>query len=530
MILRKPYAFFIKHFKLMHVLLAAFMCYSLYKTKELLDFFNEYSAILINTKGQDLVTPLLPGLFQFVPFLIIIVSIIILVVMIVKKKPCLFYVILIACYIYCAVLLQISRFTLISLSTSTVDSRTILLLRDLIMISFIIQIFELIIVFVRATGFDVKKFDFDADLKKINITEEDREEVEVELNFDGNKLIRNIRRQIRFLRYTYKENKKIANIVISVFGVIIIFTIISASIKKNPIINQNEIFSGNNFTLSITDSYLTNTDYKGKTITEDYYLILRLNIKNNSNKSKVLDIATTKILIDDYVYTPTTQYKDSFSDFGTVYLGEEIKEETKKILVYQIPKELINKKIIFSYVDKNNMDEEGNFKSVRININYKDVIGVDSYEEVKLNEELIFEDSIMSTVKIKINAFDIQSKYKLSYNYCVKTRCYDSYEYLVPSVNSNYDKVLLKLSGTFETEEQLPDIYDLYDFIEKFGKLSYVIDGQEKIQNIEFKEVKSKKMNQQNIYYIEVLDEVKQAEKISFFFTIRNKNYKYIIK
>ena len=29
---------------------------------------------------------------------------------------------------------------------------------------------------------------------------------------------------------------------------------------------------------------------------------------------------------------------------------------------------------------------------------------------------------------------------------------------------------------------------------------------------------------------IEVLEEVKNAEKISFFFTIRNKNYKYVIK
>lgn len=531
MILRKPYAFFIKHFKLMHLLLAVFMCYSVYKTKELLDFFNEYSAILINIKGQDLITPLLPSLFQLVPFLIIIVSIVILVVMLVKKKPYLFYVLLIIGYIYCAVLLQISKFTLVSLSNSIVDTRTILLLRDLIMICFIIQIFELIIIFVRATGFDVKKFDFDTDLKQINITEEDREEVEVELNFDSNKLIRNIRKQIRFLKYTYKENEKFANIIISIFSVIVIVVIVFMSINKNPIINQNEIFSGNNFTLSIVDSYITNTDYKGKIITDDYYLILKLNIKTNSTKSRTLDIATAKILIDNYVYTPTTQYKDSFSDFGSVYLGEEIKnEETQKILVYQIPKELINKKIIFSYVDKNNIDEDGNFKNIRININYKNLIGIDSSDEAKLNEELVLKDSIMPTAKIKISAFDIQNKYKLNYNFCVKTICYDSYEYLLPSINSNYDKVLLKISGTFESDNELPSVYNLYDFIEKFGKLSYEINGQEKIQNIEFKEVKSKKINQPNVYYIEVLDEVKNAEKISFLFTIRNKNYKYVIK
>ncbi len=531
MILRKPYAFFIKHFKLMHILLAIFMCYFVYKTKILLDFFNEYSSIMINTKGQDLVTPLLPNLFQFVPFLIVIFSIVILVVMIVKKKPYLFYISLIAAYVYSGILLQFSKFTLIELSTNIVDTRIILLLRDLIMLSFIIQLFELIIVFVRATGFDVKKFDFDIDLKKINITEEDREEVELELNFDGNKLLRNIRRRIRFIKYAYKENKKFANILIGTFCTIIIVTIVFMSINTNPILNQTELFSGNNFTLSILDSYLTNTDYKGNIITDDYYLIVKLKIKSNFKNGNILDVATTKIIIDNYVYTPTTKYKDSFSDFGTVYLGETINQEyEEKILVYQIPKELIDKKIIFSYVDKNSSDNNGNFKNVRININYKNMTGIESYEEANLNDELVFKESIIPTAKIKINAYDIQNKYKINYNYCIKTVCYDSYEYLMPSINSNYDKVLLKLSGFFQADNQLPDVYDLYDFIEKFGKLSYVINGQEKVQKINFKEVKSKKVNQENIYYIEVLEEIKNAEKISFFFTIRNQNYEYVLK
>lgn len=531
MILRKPYAFFIKHFKLMHLILAVLMCYSIYKTKELLDFFNEYSSIIINVQGQDLVTPLLPSLFQIAPILIIGVAVVILVVMIVKKKSYLFYIILIAVFAYNTVVLQLSRTTLVSLSNNIIDSRTILLIRDLIMIGFIIQLIEIVIVFIRATGFDVKKFDFDADLKKINITEQDREEVEVQLNFDSNKLVRNIRKQIRFIKYAYKENKKIANIVISSFGVIVVIFIGISIFRKESIINQNTYFTGNNFTLSVLDSYLTNTDYKGKTLTEDYYLILRINIKSNTNDKQSLDIATTKIVIDNYIYTPTVQYKDSFSDFGYVYQGEEIGQEyEEKILVYQLPKELIDKEITFNYVDKNSYDKNGEFKNTKIKIKYQNLFGINEKTTEKINNELDFNDSILKNAKLIINAFDIQKKYKLNYNYCVNGKCFNSYEYVVPTVNSNYDKALLKVSGSFQSEKKLNGIYDLYDFIQKYGSLSYTINGDKKNHPIEFKEVNSKKASQADVYYIEVIDDVLKADNISFIFTIRDKTYEYVLK
>ncbi len=532
MVLRKPYAFFIKHFKLMHVILAILVCYSIVKTKELLDFFNEYSTIIINVKGQDLVTPLLPWFFQFVSILIIIISIVILIVMSIKNKPYLFYIILIGVFIYNTVLLQVSKFTLTTLTNGIVDTRTILLLRDLIMICFLAQLVEVVIVFVRATGFDVRKFNFDADLKQLNVTEADREEVEIQINFDGNKLIRNIRRQIRFLKYTYKENKKLANIAITSFSVAVIASVIVLIVSnKIPIINQNVYFTGNNFTISVLDSYLTNTDYKGNLLTDDYYLLLRVNVKSNIKKNMALDIATTKILIDNYVYTPTTQFKDSFSDFGYVYQGEEIGQEyEEKILVYQIPKELIKKEMIFSFVDKNSMDEEGEFASTKIKINYEQLVGIDSNKTSVLSNELSFEDSILKGTKIKINGFDIQKEYKLSYSNCVNQKCHDSYEYIVPSVNSNYDKVILKIDGIIEFDKKLNGIYDLYDFIHKFAQLSYVINGQEKIQQIDFKEVNSQRTNQHNNYYIEVVNEVMNAEKISLIFTIRNKSYEYVLK
>ena len=156
MILRKPYAFFIKHFKLIHVILACLVFYSIYKTKLVLDFFNEYSSIIIDVSGQDLVTPLIPFIFQLMPFLILVGCITILIVMIVKQKPCIYYLTTIGVYIYTFIIIQVTKSTLYDLSINLLPTQQLLLIRDLIFVSFIVQIISSIMIVVRATGFDVK--------------------------------------------------------------------------------------------------------------------------------------------------------------------------------------------------------------------------------------------------------------------------------------------------------------------------------------------------------------------------------------
>ena len=156
--------------------------------------------------------------------------------------------------------------------------------------------------------------------------------------------------------------------------------------------------------------------------------------------------------------------------------------------------------------------------------------GIASLERVNINNELQLDESILSDYKINITAYDIQDQYKLRYNFCINDECFESYEYIKPEITSNYDKTLLRIRGTLEKETSISGVYDLYDFIENFGILSYTIDGEKKYQNIQFKEVTSKRLREENIYYIEILEEVKNASNISFIFTIRNKNYEYILK
>ena len=205
MILRKPYAFFIKHFRLIHVFLSILMLSLLFNTKKLLDFFNEVVSTNLNLKGQELVSLYMPLILRILPFLIIVLLGLLLFIMHIKNKPKTMYITSILIYLYVIIINFISKSTLSTMENTVLATRNVRLIRDFILISFIAQIVISIITIIRAVGFDIKKFDFKKDLKELQIDESDNEEFEFSIDLDSNKLKRNIRKYIRHLKYFYKE-------------------------------------------------------------------------------------------------------------------------------------------------------------------------------------------------------------------------------------------------------------------------------------------------------------------------------------
>ena len=92
MILRKPYAFFIKHFKLLHLIMTIMIGYLIYRSILVLNFLNSYITEVPIVVGTELTSDLFHTLMFFLPFLIIVSSIVILSVMYVKKKPLFLYI------------------------------------------------------------------------------------------------------------------------------------------------------------------------------------------------------------------------------------------------------------------------------------------------------------------------------------------------------------------------------------------------------------------------------------------------------
>ena len=190
MVLRKPYAFLIKHFKLLHIILTALISYSIYKTNLIIHFYNEYinsSQVII---GSNVQVSLFNFFIFFAPFLVILFAMILFAVMYNKKKPFIFYIILIIVNIISIAIYGITYSNILSMQNNIVNVRTASFIRDLLYINLILQTVIIVISTIRATGFEIKKFDFVRDLQDLKIEVKDNEEFEVDVNFDTDRFNR----------------------------------------------------------------------------------------------------------------------------------------------------------------------------------------------------------------------------------------------------------------------------------------------------------------------------------------------------
>lgn len=205
MILKKPYAFFIKNFKLFHLIIFVLSSILLYRTSLIYSFIKEYINTNPNLIGKELTDVLFVNWVYILVVLITIINIVIIIIMIRKQKPLMYYILNISLYIGVIIVYILSHKVVGSLEVMLVETKTILAIRDITNIARLLQTVSIIFYLVRATGFDIKKFDFVRDLQSLDISEEDSEEYELAVEFEKNVFIRNYKRKLRNAKYYYKK-------------------------------------------------------------------------------------------------------------------------------------------------------------------------------------------------------------------------------------------------------------------------------------------------------------------------------------
>lgn len=535
MILRKPYAFLVKHFRLIHILLTLVIAFLMYRTNIILNFLNEY--IRSNqTSVTDNLTNVVFNIWMFVfPFLVIVLSIIIISLMSVKKKPIFLYIYNIFLALAILVFYNLAYSLLTQMEVMLLETRTVRLFRDFITILELFQCASMLLVLVRATGFDIKKFNFSQDLAELEIEETDNEEFEVNLEVDTNEVHRKVNRFWRFTKYIYYEHRFLIDVGVLIgISCICFMTYMNIGIYDRKV-DQNTMFSTTSFHLGITTSYLTNQDYKGKKISDDsMFVVLELNIKSKGS-SKILETAMVNLEIGGHKFYHTDKYKDDLMDFGHVYQNSLIANKfEKQLLVFQIPQSLKEETMTFTYTDRIDYISNGiNSKYIRVKLYPNKVDTNVSNQNQKLGEEMDFKNSIFKKTKLKIDSIEIQKEFRENYAFCITEKeCYPSVEFIHPTYNSNEEKAILKLKGTLKLDEEvvLPRIYSLYHFIYYFGSLIYEKDGQTFTQKVTMNLVKPSKFDAKNTYYIEVSANTINADKIWLAFHVREKEYLYQIK
>lgn len=528
MILRKPYAILIKYFKLIHIILSGMMVYLFYRTNSILRFLNEYiSSSQIKIK-ETVLDELFGPIFIVLVVFIILLTIIIMGLMAFKKKPIKIYIYNIIVYIFSAAIYVIAFYTIQKLQYGLLDVKTLKLLQDFTLVTLLLQITTILVTIIRATGFNIKSFNFEQDLEQFEIEEKDSEEFEVNVDVDTDKLLRRIKKKLRYAKYIYVENRLFINILIGITISVMAIVIYFNTDVYSKTYSKSESFKTVRFILGTNDSYNTKYLDRNTTIEEGYELIIvRINAKRIYNQKIGLNTGRFILYANKNLYYHTIEYKDYLKDLGQTYINDNISSDKfdNYILVFKVKSEDINNKMLLKYTDFTNED-------IKINVVPNDLNKKKIETDSSLGNELVFTNSIFKDTKFKIDSYEFSDSFKLDYKYCVDSNCYDSAEYVNVSATDNYNKTLLKLVGTVNYDEKLPIIKsnNLYKFISNYAVIKYKEGNTIKTSLTKLKEIKPKKTSLENTYFIEISNKVRDSESITLEFNIRNKIYTYKLK
>lgn len=529
MILRKPYAFLIKHFKLIHLIMTIFIGMLIYQTNTLLSFFNDFIGSTQTIVGMNVFETLFSSYSYIFCIGVILASLIIFILMSFKEKPRVYYGLNIIGYILLIVLYFYAGNTIGEMQKNILDERIVRAVRDFLNIAFIFQLYSIVTSFIRTIGLDVKKFDFKDDAEDLNLTDLDNEEFEVNVEFDSHTLKRKVRRGYRNLRYYFIENKLILIIIIALLAIGISFGLYSAFKDNTVEYKMNQSFSPVGYNMIIESAYTTSTDSRLNKISDDTSLVVVKFKIRTLNKTEKFVFGKLALQIGDNKYYHDIKNKSYVTDLGETYIGQALTDEYKEyILVYEIPASLKTSKMNLIYTEQIVSDMfKDKTDDIRIPLTTINLDEKKEDEYINYNQTYIVGSGLLEGYEFKFNNIELNNSFKINYNVCVtNSECYSYYEYLSPSLSGISDKAILKLNMDLVVPEG-GNVKSASDLITSFGSIEYIVDGVSKSTNI------SKKIDtthKDNCNYFEIKEEILDSNNITLVLKVRNDVFKFKIK
>ena len=517
MIIRKPYAFLIKHFRKIHIFLLILCGYVYFKNLQLNSFINEFISLGTYDSYSEPISNYISFSVILSLLLLIAGSATLVLLLRHKKKPWKLYLLPIIEYTF-LLIVYFSAKNFFDSYTGIIDSASIRAIRDFLFIGTVLQYPTIIVFLMRVLGVDLKKFNFKLDEEYLELNSEDREELEINFEFDKESLKRGTKRLFRNIGYVYQEHKLIINSIIGVLLVILFYSSYKFIFVTNKVYKQGQSLNANGYTITLNNSYYTNKDYTGNVISEkSAFVILDLTIKNNYKKREI-DLNKFHVMngINDYVTTAKT-FETEFQDFGKAYKSKELKQDESfnLIMIFKVNKELSPKRFVLYYQEFNN--GEPYLRKIKLNLN--DVSKIKKNKTIKLNEEFNFnlkneEETII------LDGYEFVDNLNYSYRICHSSNC--ATHTGIYAAPSGYKIMKISFaSNNFEGK-------DMIDFSSKYGKMKY-INNKNTESVVEIKNPLNKTYYGKYLY-IKVPNEIVESTSIELDFTIRNNRYIYKLR
>ncbi len=533
MILKKPYAFLIRHFRLIHIILTALSIYAVYKTTPIVTFFrsyvaNDYSATIpYATISQFVNIPLLIALG-----IVLLLNIVILWLFIYKNKKKTFYLFYTAYYLVLILFLFLIRSVLVGLEQSPLSPDIARVYQDVVLIVYVPQIFFVTVCAVRALGFNIKQFNFSKDYKDLDITTEDNAEVEVSFGLDTYKAKRGFKRFKREFGYYLKENTFMV-VLLSIVGIGVgIYLLLIATNDYTDYYRLGDKFTFGSVQLSIDDAIITNLDAGGNKIAKNkYYVLLKVTATNNTIKNESFDYNNIKLYYSKTDYLSVTpNVSKYFVDYGMSTDSRTVNAQTSKtfVLPFEIDSSMIKSnfevKLYTGVTSKSNMYY---VTTAVIKINPVVFDEVNTLGSINYKNTLNLANTNLLNTNFTIDSYEITDKFMYSYNYCIsKNNCRD-YKDIVSRTTTT--ETILVLKGKLELDSN--SIYSQtknaeQKFVDNFLKLEYTKNGTK--YNSSVVNVTPQKFEEG--YILKTDSKIVDAETINLLVTVRNKRYNIVLK
>lgn len=536
MILKKPYAFLIKYYRIIHLALAFLLGVGVYKLSSIITFFNNYVkngyTTTVVTDLDKLYTPL--SVYMMV-LLILLLAGAILVLLIHKKKPAKVYMGIIAYYLFIFFGLFYISSILRSFEMELLASTVARSLRDILIIVYIPQFIFIGLILLRTIGFNVKKFDFSDERKEFGESEQDSEEFEIKIKFEGYKVKQKTNRALREGVYYVKENKLIVLcivIVLSIVGLYKLFDVASRNYDVNYRVGT--LFKYNNLNITIEDAMVSNLDYKGEVISDNYYLVLKIHLVNESGNTISMDYNNFKLLIGNKIYNPTVNLARHFVDYASSSLPNSVSHKMDRTvaLVYELS-EKESRKSMKLRIHNGSVYEDGEYKDkhIFIDLDPERVPDVAIANNYKVGQTISFDDTYINNTKLTIKEYIVTKKYVYRYEICKDNGDCQQFNdaITVPVTDNRHDNrlVILGVEYSQDKETGYSDNYtSLYGFANNFVKIQYKVGDVVYSSN----SLNVTPATSTTLMAFEVPKNIEEASIIQAIITVRNKKYMVNLK
>lgn len=534
MILRKPYALLIKNFKKIHLLLCILMAYVAYESANLLTFFKDFISTGTFTRTPFSLSSTYINIYMFlVATLIAVIVLIIYILMNQKKKPKLLYFLTIAFYLILEIYFFQMYNTLAVIEVSSISPRSLRIIRDISSIVCYIQYALILIMAVRAVGFDIKKFNFGEDLAELEIDVSDNEEFELTVGIDPDKIERRLRRGRREFKYFVVENFFVLSIIFAIAATSFGVGIFLNKEVYNKIYKQTESFKAGYFINTVNNCFYTDMNQRGTKIgvADKIFVVTRVTFNNRDIYPSQLGLDSINLTSGGNIYSPIITRYQSFSDLGAGYTNQTIAagEQGTFILVFEVDKTADFDNLIFRYRESLKITStrlEAKYKRVKLDGAMIDTIS--KVREVNLGAELSLDTSALGNSKINISDAQIGDSFIYDASYCYNGTCSISKSNLTLNYVTT-QKTLLKISPTYlkDANITLANAGSMSTVITSYGFVRYTIG--DKTYSSEMVNKTPSNYRGADLYY-QVPIGVKNANSVELVLRIRDKEFVYKLK